>query len=131
MSRVCDSCGKKTVTGQQYTYRGLAKAKGGVGIKTTGITKRTFKPNLQKVRTIAANGAVGRSKVCAQCLRSGKVRKPPRREIPEGLLNRMRAVEEAKSPEARRAAAMQAGDRRRKRRAEAKAREAAKAKAKA
>jgi len=31
----------------KYARRGLAKAKGGVGKKTTGITKRQFKINLQ------------------------------------------------------------------------------------
>ena len=47
MSRVCQITGKKTTTGNKYARRGLAKAKGGVGKKTTGITKRQFKVNLQ------------------------------------------------------------------------------------
>jgi large subunit ribosomal protein L28 len=47
MSRVCQVTGRKTQVGNQYVRRGLAKAKGGVGRKTTGITKRKFKINLQ------------------------------------------------------------------------------------
>jgi len=55
--------------------RGLAKAKGGVGIKTTGVTRRKFKPNIQRVRAVV-DGAVRRVKVCTQCMRSGVIRKP-------------------------------------------------------
>ena len=47
MSRVCQVTGKKTQVGNKLARRGLAKYKGGVGIKTTGITKRKFKVNLQ------------------------------------------------------------------------------------
>jgi len=47
MSRVCQVTGKRTRVGHSVARRGLAKYKGGVGIKTTGITKRKFKVNLQ------------------------------------------------------------------------------------
>ncbi|MEM7233163.1 MAG: 50S ribosomal protein L28 [Planctomycetota bacterium] len=47
MSRVCQVTGKKTRVGRKLARRGLAKHLGGVGIKTTGITKRKFKVNLQ------------------------------------------------------------------------------------
>ena len=47
MRRVCQITGKRTTSGRQYTRRGLAKRKGGIGKKTTGITKRTFQANLQ------------------------------------------------------------------------------------
>jgi large subunit ribosomal protein L28 len=55
--------------------RGLAKKKGGVGRKVTGMTKRSFKPNLQKVRAVVAGETV-RVKVCTTCLRSGRIVKP-------------------------------------------------------
>ena len=74
MSRKCEICGKGVHSGYQYTHRGLAKAKGGVGIKVTGRTKRTFAPNLQTVKT-KIKGAVKRVRVCTRCLRSGKVEK--------------------------------------------------------
>ena len=126
MPRQCETCGKKTTFGNTIARRGLPKYKGGVGLKTTGINRRRYRPNLQRVRAVVANNAVKRIKVCAKCLRAGKVKKPLRREIPEGLRNRMRAKEEAKSPEARRKLKAQAGERRRKRKAEAAARAAAK-----
>ena len=79
MSRQCDMCGKKPVVGNQITHRGRAKYLGGVGVKTTGISKRKFVPNLQKVRVQTANGTVRRATVCTQCIRAGKVTKPLRR----------------------------------------------------
>jgi large subunit ribosomal protein L28 len=75
MSRMCEYCGKKTQFGQQITRRGLAKAKGGVGIKTTGVTKRPFKANIQKLRA-EINGRSTRVRICTRCLKSGLVKKP-------------------------------------------------------
>ena len=75
MSRVCEFCGKRTRVGNSVTRRGMAKRKGGVGRKITGVTKRTFKANIQVVRAVI-NGEIRRVKVCAACLRSGKVQKP-------------------------------------------------------
>jgi large subunit ribosomal protein L28 len=126
MSRVCEVCEKKTTAGRQYTHRGLPKHKGGVGLKITGITRRVFRPNVQRLRVEFLDGSIRRMKVCTQCIRAGKVKKPMRREIPEGLRQRMAAKEEAKTPAARRLKAKKAGDRRRARRAEAAKRAAAK-----
>jgi large subunit ribosomal protein L28 len=95
----------------------MAKYLGGVGVKTTGINKREFKPNIQKIRIQDKTGTVRRAKICTKCVRAGKVKKPMSRDIPEGLRNRMRAAEEAKSPEARRKAAAARSKRRRERRA--------------
>jgi len=50
MSRVCQVTGRGTSTGYTYSRRGLAKAKGGVGRKVTGKTKRQFKVNLLRKR---------------------------------------------------------------------------------
>ena len=72
MARVCEICGKGTVAGRSYATRGLAKRKKGAGIKVTGITKRTFSPNLVKKRIIV-NGKVKTAKICTTCLKSGKV----------------------------------------------------------
>lgn len=48
VSRRCQITGKKTVTGNSYAIRGIAKKKKGVGLKVTGITRRRFLPNLKK-----------------------------------------------------------------------------------
>jgi large subunit ribosomal protein L28 len=78
MSRVCEVCGKKVVMGNTVETRGKAKYLGGVGTKVTGISRRQFKPNLQRVRIATANGTHKRIKICTQCLRSGAVSKPVR-----------------------------------------------------
>ena len=72
MARRCKVCGKGPHSGYQFARRGLAKKKGGVGLKVTGHTKRVFAPNLQTVKA-RINGTVKRVRVCAKCLRSGKV----------------------------------------------------------
>jgi len=74
MSRVCQFCGKRTEVGKSIARRGLAKNKGGIGLKTTGITRRRFKPNVQWVRA-AVGGHIERVRVCARCLRSGRITK--------------------------------------------------------
>lgn len=74
MSRVCVICGKKPRAGRSIKRRGLAKKKGGVGRKITGITKRFFAPNLQKIKIII-QGNVKRKYVCTKCLKAGKVHK--------------------------------------------------------
>lgn len=117
MSRVCEACGKRTQFGNQIARRGMAKYLGGVGVKTTGINRREFKPNIQKVRIQDKTGTIRRAKVCTKCIRAGVVKKPLSRDIPEGLRNRMRADEQAKSPEARRRRAAERAKRRRERRA--------------
>jgi len=78
MSRVCHFLGKKTTSGNSIARRGKAKYLGGVGKKTTGITKRKFKPNIQKVRAII-DGKICRIKVSAKAIRMGLVEKPMKR----------------------------------------------------
>ena len=75
MARVCEVCGKGRSLGNSVETRGKAKYLGGVGTKVTGITRRTFLPNLQNVRTTTANGTSKTVRVCTQCVRSGAVRK--------------------------------------------------------
>ena len=79
MSRVCYYTGKRTTSGQTIARRGKAKYLGGVGKKVTGISKRSFKPNIQKVRAIV-DGKIVRIKVSAKALRMGLVTKPQKRE---------------------------------------------------
>jgi large subunit ribosomal protein L28 len=78
MARKCGVCGKQAEMGNRVTTRGKAKYLGGVGTKVTGISRRQFKPNLQRLRV-----TVGRTNtnmlVCTQCIRSGAVKKAVRR----------------------------------------------------
>ncbi len=54
--------------------RGKAKYLGGNGRKTVGITRRTFRPNLQKIRVQVGSQSVTK-RVCVQCIRSGAIQK--------------------------------------------------------
>jgi len=58
MSRTCELCGKKTTTGNNVSH-------------ANNKTRRTWKPNLLKVRTLV-DGTKTTLKICARCLRSGK-----------------------------------------------------------
>lgn len=66
MARQCDICGKGTVAGNSISH-------------AHNVTKRTWKPNLQRVRA-EVNGGVKRVWTCTRCLRSGKVVKAPVRK---------------------------------------------------
>lgn len=78
MSRVCYFTGKKPHMGKTITRRGIAKRSGGIGLKTTGITRRRFTPNLQTVKIIE-NGTVKTVRVSAKYLKTGRVVKAPKR----------------------------------------------------
>ena len=79
MPRECYFTGKKTRAGRSIARRGKAKYLGGVGLKTTGVTKRKFKPNLQRVRALV-DGRVCRIQVSAKAIKMGLVIKPPKRD---------------------------------------------------
>jgi len=46
-----------------------------VGTKITGIARRQFRPNLQRVHITDAKGSTRTIRVCAQCIRSGAITK--------------------------------------------------------
>ncbi len=52
----------------------MAKSMGGVGVRITGRTKRRFEPNIHTIKTII-DGKNKRIKVCAKCIKAGKVKK--------------------------------------------------------
>lgn len=57
----CDICSKKHQSGHNVSH-------------ANNKTKRTFNPNLQRVRAVVG-GSTKRIRVCTRCLRSGKVKK--------------------------------------------------------
>ncbi len=75
MSKSCVFTGKKVTKGNRKKYRGKAKYLGGVGKKILGTSRRTFRPNLQKVRCVV-DGEVKKVWVAASAIRSGLVVKP-------------------------------------------------------
>jgi large subunit ribosomal protein L28 len=61
MANRCDVCGKGPASGNNVSH-------------ANNRTKRTFKPNLHKMRAIV-DGTVRRIKVCSRCLKAGKVQR--------------------------------------------------------
>jgi large subunit ribosomal protein L28 len=62
MARVCDVCGKGSVSGHRISH-------------AHNLSKRRFDVNLRSVRTRLRGGGSRRRRVCTRCLRSGKVEK--------------------------------------------------------
>ncbi len=62
MSYTCDLCGKGPVVGNNVSH-------------ANNHTKRRWKPNLRRVRTVQ-QGTIRYLRVCTRCLRSGLVVKP-------------------------------------------------------
>ena len=64
MSKICEICGKKPLTGNNVSH-------------AHNKTKRRFNPNLQRVRALRS-GSVKKITVCANCIKSGNVVKAPK-----------------------------------------------------
>ncbi|MBI1821196.1 MAG: 50S ribosomal protein L28 [Nitrospirae bacterium] len=61
MASHCELCNKTKAVGNNVSH-------------ASNKTKRTFRPNLQRVRAIV-NGTPKRIRVCTVCIKSGKVQK--------------------------------------------------------
>lgn len=106
MSRVCQVSKRGTRTGNQITRRGLAKPKGGIGLKTTGVTKRKFKVNVHRKRIwVPELKRYVRVRLSAKALKAIDVKGPYRVLVQAGLIKPVK-------PKARKAApaAPAAGD---------------------
>ncbi len=79
MPNTCYFTGKKTSFGKRRAWRGQAVSKGGFGLKPTGITRRTFKPNLQELMAVVEGKPV-RIKASTKAIRQGLVVKPLKRK---------------------------------------------------
>lgn len=71
MAKVCGICGKGPIVRNKLVQSGKAKREGGVGRKTTGLTKTWKYPNLQKVK-VWRGGNAQTMRVCTSCIREGK-----------------------------------------------------------
>ncbi len=63
MAKQCEICGKGTTTGRKVSH-------------AHNVTSRTWEPNLRSIKALI-EGTVKRVRVCARCIRSGKVQRPP------------------------------------------------------
>jgi large subunit ribosomal protein L28 len=75
MARICAITGKRPVKGSIINRKGQSKKSGGIGTHVTSITKRKFRPNLQKIRIRMPNGGTKRVWVAVKAIKAGLVRK--------------------------------------------------------
>jgi large subunit ribosomal protein L28 len=61
MARICDICGKHTISGNKVSH-------------AHNKTRRVWKPNLKKVKT-EIGGTTGTLKICTRCLKSDFIRR--------------------------------------------------------
>lgn len=80
----CHFTAKKTSYGNKKAYGGAKLSNGGFGLKTTGKSRRKFKPNLQKVNAEVTNTDGSKTTVkvyaSAHAIRSGLLIKPLKRK---------------------------------------------------
>jgi large subunit ribosomal protein L28 len=75
MGKVCVITGRRPVKGSIINRKGQTKKSGGIGTHVTSITKRKFRPNLQRVKIRMANGGTKRVWVSVKALKAGLVQK--------------------------------------------------------
>lgn len=75
MSRICQITGKRPTKGSIIHRKGQSKKSGGIGTHVTKVTKRKFRPNLQRVRVLLPNGQVKRMLVSVKAIKAGKITK--------------------------------------------------------
>ena len=75
MGKVCVITGRRPVKGSIINRKGQTKKSGGIGTHVTSITRRKFRPNLQRVRIRMANGGTKRVWVSVKALKAGLVQK--------------------------------------------------------
>lgn len=78
MARRCQLTGKRPTKGSRIWRSGKPKKQGGIGTHVTGITKRKFYPNLQRVRAVV-DGQVRTIRVAVSAIKKGLVVKAPKR----------------------------------------------------
>ncbi len=72
---------KKTTTGNRIIRKGLPKKKGGIGLHTTGVTRRTYKTNAQRKKIRFSDGTVRTMWVTASDLKAGKFDNPRKEDF--------------------------------------------------
>lgn len=75
MSRICSVTGKRPTTGTRVHRKGQSKKSGGIGMHITKCTKRTFKPNVQRIRVKLPSGQVKRMWVSVKAIKAGMIEK--------------------------------------------------------
>lgn len=75
MARICTVTGKRPVRGGKIIHKGQSKRSGGIGLQLVKNNKRTFRPNVQRIRVKLPSGQVKRQWVSVKAIKAGKVTK--------------------------------------------------------
>ncbi|MGB0371855.1 MAG: 50S ribosomal protein L28 [Opitutales bacterium] len=75
MSRICAITGKRPVSGGRIIRKGQSKKSGGIGTHVVKVTKRRFRPNVQRVRVKLPSGQVKRMWVSVKAIKAGLIEK--------------------------------------------------------
>jgi large subunit ribosomal protein L28 len=73
MARICQITGKRPTKGSIIHRKCQSKKSGGIGTHVTKVTKRKFRPNLQRVRVKLPNGQTKRILVAVKAIKAGLV----------------------------------------------------------
>lgn len=73
MSRICAITGKRPHQGGKIIRKGQTKKSGGIGTHVVKSNKRTFRPNLQRIRVKLPSGQVKRIWVSVKAIKAGKI----------------------------------------------------------
>lgn len=75
MGRICAITGKRPHRGGIIHRKGQTKKSGGIGTHITKRVKRTFRPNVQRIRVKLPSGQVKRIWVSVKAIKAGKITK--------------------------------------------------------
>ncbi|BET67559.1 50S ribosomal protein L28 [Opitutales bacterium ASA1] len=75
MARICQITGKRPSKGSIIHRKGQSKKSGGIGTHVTKVTKRKFRPNLQRIRVKLPDGGTKRMLVAVKAIKAGLVEK--------------------------------------------------------
>ncbi len=75
MARICTITGKRPHRGGRIHRKGIKKKCGGIGTSLVKNVKRTFRPNVQRIRVRLPNGQIKRMWVSVKAIKAGKITK--------------------------------------------------------
>jgi large subunit ribosomal protein L28 len=75
MAKICSITGRRPTTGSKIHRKGQTKKSGGIGTHITKVVKRTFFPNIQRIRVRLPNGQIKRMDVSVKAIKAGLVQK--------------------------------------------------------
>ncbi|MEM7394824.1 MAG: 50S ribosomal protein L28 [Verrucomicrobiota bacterium] len=81
MAKINTRGNRRVTKGNRITRRGLPKKKGGIGLNTTGKTRRTFKMNRQKRKIRFSDGTVRTMWVRVKDLKTGVYDNPDKKDF--------------------------------------------------